>query len=177
MANTSITLRADTTPLTPGFAFYYNVGLLPQWGTFAALYDEYKFAAVKIKFIPAITVSTPDAPAPLFAYCLDFDDAIVPTSMDTMRQHQDLKYKLMVKPFSVYFKPRFQRLVGTTDSPAGFAETSTQSARGWLDCAETAGPLVRHYGLKLFIEYITPLKSEQRIRMEITYYIMFRGVR
>lgn len=163
-----------TTTGAIGYGVYAQASILPQWSTFASLYDEYRIFGMKVQFTPSIATSFPGTNINLHYSVIDYDDVGSPPNASALRQYQTLKIRRGTKAFSRYIKPRFTAAAlpsvsGTTVTP--------RSTLGWLNTTN-GGETVQHYGLKGWIENmgLTPLPNDYTIRIEIKLYIGFRNV-
>jgi hypothetical protein len=170
---------SNTVTTDPCFATYFTLSDLPQEGTFAALYDQYRIREIEVTFSPS--VSTNQAPSALVAltvpefcmyYAIDFDDAAVVSPLSALFEYEGCKRHdfLHGGPLVVRFKPRIA--VGAYNGTfVGFANQSDQ----WIDCAT---PTVQHYGIKWGIPaLINNTYSNGNIALTVRYVIEFKTVR
>lgn len=153
---------------------------LPDYQEFVPLYDQYKISAVKVKWIPLqVTTQGPGATAPIvsetpFIYAaIDYTDSNAPTSVDSIRQYQSMRYSSgsSFRPLTLYFKPRFQTEIYQTAATSGYAPK-----RGWISITDSNVP---HYGCKYIITPTglgSPVAS-YKWKVEMKYYLAFRSVR
>lgn len=145
----------------------YNFSLvdLPNNSEFAALYDMYKINAVKLVFIPKVTVSTstttinnPDNYARFFS-AIDYNDGTQPTAVDQLREYQTARYTRLLRTHKRYiYKPKLLTDISTSVSQ-------------WVS---TASLTQNYYGLKLAIE---PTSSAMTYGVEAKFYLSFKNVK
>lgn len=159
---------------TNGWDFFLSQ--LPNYTEFTNLYNEYKIARVKVKFIysannqPVTTLANITA-LPTIYTAVDTNDSVAPTAVSDLLQYKTFKAHRADKPFSVYFKPNY-----AVAAYSG-AFTSYAASAGWID---TSSVNVKHYGLKWIIDpmfYSTGTNVTGRLQTILTYYIKCRGVK
>jgi hypothetical protein len=99
---------------------------------------------------------------------VDYDDATVPTSLDTLLQYQNIKRTRMNQTHSRYFKPMVPMGIGTL----GGIQALNAKRNVWLDCSNAA---VDHYGLKLWFD--TRGTAPVTYDVQVKYYLTFKNVR
>lgn len=126
---------------TPSF------GDLPQFATFAALYDQYRITSITLKFTPAMTQSTGPLVFPnLMMYTvLDYNDANALSTTAQATQHNTCRMHPWLKGFSRTFKPHV--VMNVTDSAAQ-AYVLTKPAP-WISTANTN---IQHLGVKMITD-------------------------
>lgn len=105
-------------------------------------FDQYRL--VKVKVYTSITQPGQAAAAPaaaLFATCCDQDDAITPTTFNSVMNHDDSVVHPHGKIFVRTIYPRFAQVVET----AGTTPAAVSSQSQWLD---TSSPDAKYYSLK-----------------------------
>lgn len=148
---TTILGNAAYTPYLAGVNWTFNA--LPNYTEFANMFDRYKVTYVKLYFHLKIDPSAQAAASATFPklyYVTDFDDSTNPTSINQLREHSNLKIKVLNpnKPVVVRVKPAvlqevYRGLASTTYSPKW---------NQWIDMANVDVPL---YGLKIAIDNLT----------------------
>jgi len=157
-----------TVGVAPTFgALAFTLADLPSYTEFTALFDQYRFERVVVKFIPASALSTTNAYhiPPLFTV-IDYDDANLPGSVNELRQYQTL---MVVPPCAPHVRTLTPRLaIGAYSG----AFTSFAQARSWCD---SASPAVQWYGLKYSVD--SSSSSDVLYYLEAEYTIAFRNTR
>lgn len=166
----SLSFPAGAAPPTPGIGYSFNIASLPNVATFAALYDEYRIAAVKVRFVSLSSQTVPGNVCGVMYHALDYDDAAVPT-IGSITSLQTCKATPSNRSFVRYFKPKVQT---ATFVGAGSAVTGSPH-RGWINFTST-GQTVLHYGLKVFMDYPSLTTNSQDYSIIVTYYLAFRNV-
>nr|WPR18779.1 MAG: capsid protein [Chemarfal virus 102] len=148
----------------------FRINQLPQFTEFTQLYDQYKINGVKLEIIPqydSANVGAIGTNQISQNYLInDYDDVLVPTTMDTLMQNQTVKRCPSTAVMKHYIKPCIAMQVFNTGI------TSTYAARrGFVDCnsADT-----EHYGVKLGF---TSNPLAQRYGLRMTFYLAFKNVR
>lgn len=125
------------------------------------LYDQYKVASVKIRWIPSVTsaaitigsasgsVFVPTAPM-MYSVC-DFDDSLSLSSLAQIKAYSRMTMKPVTKPQHRYFRPYVRELVTQNGKFDTENCASKISRSGWLDLAFTG---VEHLGSKWMLEPI-----------------------
>lgn len=148
LSETSITQSTITPSFYAGASLAVltpSLTLLDQASTFQALFDQYRITNVTVQFRPLFSrqnfVPGSDIP-PLIYTVVDYDDGVVPSSLATLREYQNLTIH-ECDPFAVSFRPRIAMAAygGAFTSYANMGNT-------WVDCASSG---VLHYGLKIGI--------------------------
>lgn len=100
----------------------FSLDQVPGYAEYTAMFDFYKIKAVKIQFVPAsdITLGTsvPSYETRNFDRiftAIDYNDAGVVTSVDTIRQYKNCKWSSRNIIHTRYFKPRIVVDQGSTD--------------------------------------------------------------
>jgi len=121
---------------------------ITKTSSYQAVYDEYRITRVRVKFVPCfndalISTGTTNSSGN-FACCIDWDDAVTPSSYADILNHQNVETGNWLRTYSFDYVPKV--LVG--------AETTTVVAaapisKPWLD---TSVATVLHFGLKWTID-------------------------
>ncbi|AUM61688.1 capsid [uncultured virus] len=149
-------------PTNGGYSF--SLEDLPNYTEFTALYDMYKINAVKITFIPKVTVSTsttsinnPDNYARFFSV-IDYNSATASTT-DQLRQYQTARFTRLLRTHKRYiYKPKLLTSIST--STTQWLSTSTANAN--------------YFGLIYSIE---PTTATMTFGVEAKFYLSFRNVK
>jgi len=166
---------------TPGtstqFAIAFTAGDLPQFTSFAALFDQYRIDRVEIKFSPqsnAVNVlasSSPNATVPNLFCLLDFDDSVAPTSLGAVQQYDNCQVCKYGEGLHIVLEPSYTPAVYSAGAFTGYGVDKA----GWLDVASSGIP---HYGVKGSITALPGLSTSNVVwDIYCKYYISFRNVR
>lgn len=154
-------------------ALSFKLSDLPNYTEFTSVYDEYRFKAVKIMFIPTMNVATANAvsgttagfvPVPALYTWIDNDDNSAPTLITQGQQFQTFKAHGLLDRMRT-------RTVVPECSSALYAGTFTsygQNKNQWID---NNSPGVVHFGCKFGI--INPA-NQGNFDVVLTYYLEFR---
>lgn len=167
--------------------YAFQAADLPQWDTFAALFDQYRINAVKITFLP--TTNSPNSttvnPSATFATSIDLDDDNSITTFDELLQCSNCKTSPWsaqggLTPYkSVYLKPRHQSILGKTFDAAGQPttfSTALGNRKAWLDVSDRG--TTPHFGLNVGWYFgAQTVLLQQDLNIVATYYLQFRKVR
>ncbi len=122
-------------------AYTFQLSDLPSYTEFTALFDQYKFSEVEIRFLPVATVSSGLATAvstQLYS-TVDFDDGTA-GSVSALQQYETCQVTPATQELTVRLAPRV-----ALAAYAG-AFTSYANVSSWLD---VGSPSVQHYGFKV----------------------------
>jgi len=171
-----ITLTA--TPTTNVFwAMAFSLQDLPQVATLTALFDQYRFDKVVIKFVPqsssinVFNVASPNDTVPSVYAVLDFDDSTILASLNAALQYDNVQVVPYGQGFEITVMPSYTPAVFAAGAFSGYA---VQKA-SWVDCANQA---VAHYGVKgVFTALQAVSTSIATYNVYIKYYVSFRNTR
>ena len=150
-----------------GTAINFKLSDLPNAAEFTQLYDQYQIKGVKLTLIPRYTdVNVGQTQGNIWSI-LDYDDSIVPPSLDTLMQYQNLKRTRMNQIHSRYLKPAVAKEVFAT----GIATTYSMAKNTWLDASNDT---VEHYGVKLWFD--TRLVTTT-YDVQLKFYLAMKNVR
>jgi hypothetical protein len=126
-------------------ALSFRLSDLPMMSDFTALFDQYRFQQVRVKFVPAAGPSNTNAfhLPPLYTV-IDYDDDNVPGSVDVLRQYGSLQVVPPAMPIVRTLSPRLAVNVFGSGVFGSFSQ-----ARLWCD---SGSPGVAWYGLKFGLE-------------------------
>lgn len=169
---TLVSNAAYTSPANYG-ALSFKLSDLPNYTEFTNLYDEYRFKAVKIMFVPTWNVnalpaldgtSTGTASVPALYTWIDNDDNTAPTAITQGQQFSSFKAHGLLNQMRV-------RSVVPECSTALYSGTFTsygQVKNQWID---NNSPSVIHFGLKFGI---VNCSNYGAFDIVLTYYLEFR---
>jgi len=140
------------------------------------LFDQYKISGVKVKITWTCTEATAGTgvPAPRLMYCIDEDDASVPTQAE-LRQKNNLKIHQFVAgvPLALYIKPKASNYLYNDGLSSAYGPI-----RQYIDCGN---PYVPHYAIKGFFQDLwVPIgddyKQRSKFNVDVFYYLKLKGV-
>lgn len=140
----SVALTPQTTD--SGGAIQMTLATLPAPSELTALFDQYSFEKITVRFRNArTTVPTGAGEAfPHIAYAMDFNDGTAPTLQSDILQYDNCKIHQFgegaARSVAVSYKPRLAQ-----SSPSG---TFATDGNTWVSTSDTAAVW---YGLKYFI--------------------------
>jgi len=137
------------TSVTPSFGTVTSaLGDTSKYTSYQAVYDEYRIVRVRVRFVNEYNVSSLPASATSasgrFAACIDWDDAVTPTSYSDILNHQNVETGNWLRSYSFDYVPK--ALLGAS---TGSVVAGAPVFKPWLD---TAQPAVLHYGIKWIID-------------------------
>lgn len=150
--------------------FNFSLNDVPGASDFTNLYDQYKICAVHMKFYPSQTQSTTLNPAERananarFLSCIDYTDAVAPTTADEVRQYESCEVTPILEPHERFIKhPLYQN-------------NSGQNVGDWVG---TSSSSLNWFGLRIFIEpcNATGTNSTLTYHLEMIYYLCFKNVK
>lgn len=153
-------------------ASQFQLGFLPDVTDFTSLYDQYKILSVTIKLMPRGNSSDVGVAAGIgnmtrVFSVLDYDDSVVPTSLNQLIQYQNLKTTNSTSIHTRTLKPMFikevQTITGTGGSP---------TRGGWIDVLNTN---VQYRGVKWCIQ--APSNGSVVYDQMVTYNLAMKNVR
>lgn len=148
-----LTTGAPTTLYDVAFSMRFRLDQVLQSGDITSLADKYKIKSAYVRvFYNNTGSSTAVAPAlaqvggmPTLQFITDHDDAILPGTLDRLRERMGVKYKTFKNVSSfigIKCNPRCTREVFATGTVSGYEQVSKPI---WLDSASDD---VEHYGIK-----------------------------
>lgn len=156
------------------FAYTFKLSDLGNSTAFAILFDQYRVNAVRITFYPQYNVynaATSTIAVPEIYTAIDYNSAVVPSSVSEVDQYTTVKRQMFTRPHSRYLKPKVLYSIQDQGLTAAYAN----GPKPWL---EIASPDVPHFAI---IGAITASQSSsivpQLVRVTVTYYVSFRSVR
>ncbi len=150
---------------------------ITNYSTYTTMFDSYRIAAVKIRFLPVGVEEVVNLPsnatpalAPLIYTVIDYDDGNTPSSINSLINYSTLRMNSMGKGFTRYYKPR---IPGCIANSSGTIVAGSTIRPPWLDCAQ---PSIAHYGLKFAMEFASG-GGQFGYKVISTYYLQFKSVR
>jgi hypothetical protein len=153
---TSTSSSADT------FAsFDFRLLDLPGGAGFAQVFDQYRidkvdFMAICLQTVNPVLATT--QPAPVAFSVIDYDDALAPTSISSLREFNTCRVHPPLTTIRRSFRPMIA-LSAYSGTANGYASTNPT----WLDIAYND---IRHYGIKLAFE--TAAQVDYRVTGTVT---------
>jgi len=140
---------------------------------FQALFDQYRFVAVRVNIIPqqnAIGLVTNSTTSLVDLYSvMDYDNATALTAATQARVYESCMIQGPGESAMRVFQPRMA-LAAYSGAFTSYANTQPI----WIDCAS---PGVLHYGMKFFIPQVTAAQTLlQSWEVNVEYFIQFRSV-
>jgi len=115
-----------------------TLSALPDASSLAAIFDTYRFVAVKMTFQPSSIEANAAFTAPIYTV-IDYDDSAT-TAVSALVQYDTL----MVVPGDQYFERTFKPRVANAVYSGAFTSFG-QLTEQWIDTASSG---VQHYGIK-----------------------------
>lgn len=179
------TISGDGTGTASFGVVSFTLSEVPGFGEFVNLYDYFKLNAVKVSFIPVSNVSVYSAMGsgsiPLganttyydrFFSVVDYNDATVPTSIDSLREYSNCKWSPNNKIHKRFLHPKV--ILSVDDASAGSpVELGQFNKNPWLSTASNGAVF---YGIKYAFEQFTN-NSDVRYRIECKFYMSFKAPR
>lgn len=148
------------------FSWKFLLSDLPTPADFTALFDQYRFEKVVLKFYPG-TIETNSADAPLLITVIDYDDATIPAAASTLLQYDNCKQSMYPNPHFVTLRPRMAMAAFGGGLFSSYANVAPQ----WVDAASNT---VEHYGIKGCLKQSS---SNIVYRVYADYYLTFKSAR
>jgi hypothetical protein len=124
-------------------ALSYSLNSIPNGSNFAAIFDRWRIAQIRVCFLPIVLPSTTVAEGPIYT-AIDLDDAST-RNINNLNQYQTLK----IAPVGSYFERTFTpRAAIAADGAGVFTSFAQASTKTWMD---TASPGIIYFGLKYAI--------------------------
>lgn len=117
---------------------------LPQWATFASLYDQYRITRIEVQFRPVATtnaIQTTTVNVPMIATAIDYTASANPTTFTFVEEYETCMVTAGTTNFVRAFTPRALTMVYRSAINTGYG---TLNPGTWLD---TAYGDIPHYGL------------------------------
>lgn len=167
----TITGNAIHLPYLNGISFRIDQVINPN--EFANLFDNYRINAVSVRFFLRIDPGAQTAATanyPRLYYVRDYDDSVIPSTLNEIREHGMSRVKVLRpdRPVSIYLKPAIADTIFRT----GALTSTVPKWKQWVDMAHQN---VEHYGLKYGIDDLT--NTNYRVDLEVVYYFSCKGLR
>lgn len=152
----SISYVSTTTGATGG-ALVFTLNLLDDFSSYSGVFDTYRVDKIQWRFLPYRNFNNSTA-ADIgnFNTVLDYDDNVVPTSANQLRQYDNHMLTPNYTALSRSCKPKPRQAYYQGAFTAGGQPT----AQPWLDIAS---PDIIHYGLKWLLEANNTALTDTRV--------------
>lgn len=153
-----------------GYGINFQFNMLPGYTDFTSLFDQYKIKKVVFSLIPKISEAslalgaTNNSALVNLHSAIDHDDSTAPTSINQLCQYESYKTTRGHNVHTRVLVPKIELSNG--------ASTSTPKAYQWIDTADATVP---HYGVKLWIPFITA-STIVYYDLKVTMYFDCKGV-
>jgi len=162
------------------FALAFSIADLPQFASFSALFDQYRFDRVRLRFlfrgtagVTNQTSASPNALLPLMYVVVDFDDANVLADKNAAREYDNCQIVRPGESLELDIVPSFAPATYAGGAFTGYAVIPSPSM--WLDIASSG---VLNYGIKGIIDPLTTASTENIIwDVEAQYCVSFMNIR
>lgn len=156
-------------------AYRFELNDVSDTADFTDLFDQYRFRAIKWEARPRFNFSNPGSVAanrlPRLYSVIDYDDNVVPTLINQLREYQSCKETRWDQDHVRMIKPRIATAV--LDN-TGLTSVANEPSK-WIDLAYLT---VNHFGIKIAIEGgVAGQTNLQSWSVDIEYMIEFRQVR
>lgn len=171
VAGSPITGNAAYAPYLAGTST--NLGVLPNVSEFSSLFDQYMITHWQLRFYLSVDPSAQAAASavyPRLFWCTDNDDAVVPSSLNELRERSKTRTRILTpnRPIVVNVKPSVLNEVYRGLATISFSPKWRQ----WIDMSNTDVP---HYGLKWAIDNFT--NTNYSLNIEQTMWFRCKNVR
>jgi hypothetical protein len=161
--------------LYPVIAFEYQD--LPQAGSFAGIFDQYKFEEVELILTPTSSVAdlhgaaSPNQVNPQVYAVMDFDDSTALGSFSAALQYDNAIQFDGTQGLHVRIKPAVDPALWAGGAFSGYAVEEA----AWIDINSNSVP---HYGIKFAVQALTALSTEfWAWNIQAWYILSLRNVR
>lgn len=155
-----------------GFAFSFQLNLVPDFTEFTSLYDVYRIDKICVHILPDATeslVSATNKASCNYFTVIDYDDGIAPTSVNDFLTRDNAVIRQFNEPAHISFRPHVPMATDT-----GLTVFGVNKQSQWIDCTFTN---VFHYGLKLGLPATPATFSPTSFTIFIDYFMSFKSVR
>jgi len=167
--------------------FSFEAVDIPQWTTFASLFDQYRITGVKMTFLPTTNTNDQNNPGGTFATSIDLDGDSQISSFSDLLQCANTRTSPWstaggMTPYKkIFLRPRVHDALITERDPITGQPVSFSNALGfrkqWIDIADKG--TTTHYGLNVgwYFGNSALLSNPVELNIMLTYYIQFRKIR
>lgn len=136
------------------------------------LYDQYRIVGVELTFSPMFNVDQAAGPNNWlgdFYSCVDYDDSVVPSTIQYIRSYENVKESNTMKKHTHKFTPH----IATAAYSGAFASYANQAGQ-WIDLGSST---VLHYGVKYAFSGGASTATVAAYSIECKMMIEFKNVR
>jgi len=156
--------------------YQFQINDVSNTTDFSALFDQYRFVAVKAEFRPRFDIGALGSVAanklPRLYSVLDYDDNTAPTLISQLREYQSCKMTRFDADHVRMLRPRMA--LGSQNQAGTFVARSNVPAQ-WIDLADLT---VVHFGIKVAIEGgVAGQTNLQSWSVDLLYMLEFKQVR
>ncbi len=177
LTNSNQILQNSAVAVFGSFSFRHDD--MAQSATFAALFDQYRFEEVLLRFYcrnnaaSVFNIASPNNAVPTLYVVIDRDDATQPSLITDLRQYDNAESLNGTSSVDIRLKPSITPAVFASGAFSGYSvERSDQS---WIDIANTSVP---NYGVKWGIPGLTATTSSSWVwDVEAWYTVSYRNTR
>jgi len=164
-------------------AFTFTAGGMVGVDDKMAIFDQYRIKAVEVQFAyntdsPGGNNASQSWQYPTIYYCVDTDDAIIPSNGLTILGRGDAKVAQLVpgKPLKLTVIPKTS--VPVYDAGATLGTAYALGSNQWIDCLN---PKASYYGLKFYVRNFpafatTAQHNVSQISVILKYHMEFQGI-
>jgi len=159
------------------FAAAFSIQDLGQVSQLTAVFDQYRFEKIELKFVPqtnavnTMNTASPNNSVPQLFVVLDFDDSTALASLAAVLQYDNVEVAMYGEGLHLVVHPSNTTALYASGAFSGYQVQKPQ----WTDCANTA---VAHYGIKGAVTG-TPVTSTSTVLWNVfaKYYVSFKNTR
>jgi hypothetical protein len=172
MAQAPVILTASSSAVVTS-SLVPNLNNSDNVSAFQALFDQYRFVAVRVNIIPqnnAIGLVTNSTTSLVDFYSvIDYDNSTALGAPTNARQYESCMVQGPGESAMRVFQPRM-----AISAYSGAFTSFANSQPTWIDCAS---PGVLHYGMKIIIPQATAAQTQlQSWEVNVEYFVQFRSV-
>lgn len=160
--------------------YTFTTGDVTNFAEFAAVFDEYRIAAIKVTFRPSYdninVVDGATAPQAYAHVIVDPESTLVPSgiygagNLNAFLENEGLRTYTLNRPFSIYLKPK------CSDSIFGGGTAARTYRAPWIKTTETG---VQHRGFHVYLQQNSFSSGNANVKLDTfyTFYLQFRNVK
>jgi len=146
------------------FAFQFSLADITNSSNFAAIFDQYRFLAIRATLIPRVNNIPYSYSSPPLYTAVDYDNNSA-VGVNAIRAYSNCLESQWYERVERVFKPHLA-IAAYNGAFSGYANQQDE----WIDSTSTG---VSHYGLKWATEQTTSVYS---IDLELEYWLEFRNI-
>lgn len=184
-SNTAPPSVAAAAAVNTPFVMTFSFQDIAQAANFEALFDQFRFDKVEVKFVPhsnsvnLLTSASPNNGAPTLFVVADFDDEVSVTTVPAIGEYDNVQAAVYGEGIFVTLKPAMSPALYTPASGGSFTGTEVERA-GWiaLPAGGGQGTTAPHFGIKGLVSGLATSSTETCIwNVYMKYYLSFRNTR